>query len=76
MTQNPLTHTRQQQNLTRADFCRKSGLSISTAAVLEAGIVNEISHKNAVKIAMFMHGDPEQVKDDYKKWRETLKEAA
>jgi transcriptional regulator with XRE-family HTH domain len=74
MQKNPVLTIRENVGLTRREFSQRAGLTYQTVMTLEKGYNNSLRPETAQRIAKVTKCDPEKLQEDFKQWRQVLKQ--
>jgi transcriptional regulator with XRE-family HTH domain len=75
-SQNPVTQFRKKEGMTRIEMARRSGVSYPTLTVIENGMCNSMKERTVNAIAEFAKCSPSELREEYRKWKQDVKQAA
>lgn len=73
--ENPLVTLRKSKKLSQVEFSNRAGLSCATLQALELGRSNMMRDSTAEIIARFTGRRKEEIQSNYRKWKDSLRDA-
>jgi len=74
MQKNPILTVRENAGLTRREFSQRAGLTYQTTMTLEKGYNHTLRPETAQRIAEVAKCDPAKLQEDFKRWKQELRE--
>jgi len=74
ITMNPIRRYREAKGLSQSKLAILADIGRSTLALLETGGPRELSERMAQKLGRVLDVDPEKLREEYRAWRQAVRE--